>query len=72
LVRAPARKTEDPGTNSGPGVNCPLKLNTQDLPEGNSEKKKVFKHRIPENSFLLTQGNIFRPHGGPYRSGDDY
>ena len=38
LVRAPARKAGDPGSNPGPGENCSLKLTTQDLPEGYSEK----------------------------------
>ena len=40
LVRAPAGKAGDPGSNPGPGENFSLKLITQDLPVGYSEKTK--------------------------------
>ena len=38
LVRVPACKAGDPGSNQGPGENFSLKLTTQDLTEGYSEK----------------------------------
>ena len=38
LVRAPAHIARDPGSNPGPGENFFLKLTTQDLSEGYSEK----------------------------------
>ena len=34
LVRAPARRTRDPGSNPGPDENFSLKLLIYDLPEG--------------------------------------
>ena len=36
--RSPALHAGDPGSNPGPGENFDLKLTTQDLPEGYSEK----------------------------------
>ena len=36
LVRAPARRSGDPGLNSGPGENFSLKLLIYDLPDGYS------------------------------------
>ena len=38
LVRAPERKAGEPGSIPGPGENFSLKLTTQDLPDGYSEK----------------------------------
>ena len=38
LVRAPARKTGDTGSNPGPSKNFSLKLTTQGLSGGYSEK----------------------------------
>ena len=38
LVRAPARRAGDPGSNPGPGENFSLKLTTQDLPYDYSER----------------------------------
>ena len=38
LVKSPARKGGDPGSNSGPWENISLKLTTRDLPEGYSKK----------------------------------
>ena len=39
MARAPAHKAEDPGLNPGPGENLfSLKLTTQDVPDGYSEK----------------------------------
>ena len=38
LVRVLAHNAGDPGSNPGPGKNFSLKLTTQDLPEGYSEK----------------------------------
>ena len=37
LVRAPACKAGDPGSNPGPGENFSLKLLIYDLPDGYSE-----------------------------------
>jgi hypothetical protein len=37
LIRAPAHKAGDSGSNPGPGENFSLKLTTQDLLEGYSE-----------------------------------
>ena len=37
LVRAPARKADDPALNPGPGENFSLKLTRKDLPDGCSE-----------------------------------
>ena len=37
LVRAPARKAGDPGSNPGAGENFSLKLTTHDLPDGYSK-----------------------------------
>ena len=37
LVRAPARRAGDPGSNPGPGENFSLKLLMYDLPDGYSE-----------------------------------
>ena len=37
LVRAPARRTGDPGLNPCPSENFSLKLTKQDLPDGYSE-----------------------------------
>ena len=37
LVRAPARRAGDPGSNLGPGENFSLKLLLYDLPDGYSE-----------------------------------
>ena len=37
LVRAPARRAGDPGSNPGPGENFSPKLKTWDLPDGYSE-----------------------------------
>ena len=45
LVRAPARKAEDPGTNPGSGEILFLKLTTQDLPEG--YRKLNFHQNLP-------------------------
>ena len=37
LVRAPAHRAGDPGSNPDPGEDFSLKLTTQDLPDGYSE-----------------------------------
>ena len=37
LVRAPALRDRDPGSNRGPGENFSLTLIIYDLPDGNSE-----------------------------------
>ena len=43
LVRAPALRAGDPGSNPGPDENFSLKLITHDLPEGYSENLNFHK-----------------------------
>ena len=45
MIRAPARKAEDPGSNPGSGVICSLKLTTKNLPDCYSENQ-IFKFII--------------------------
>ena len=49
LVRAPARRTGDPGSNPDPGENFSLKLLIYDLPDGYSESY-IFNDHIVINS----------------------
>ena len=46
MVRVPAHRAGDLGSNPGPGENFSLKLTTQDLPDGYSEKLN-FHQNLP-------------------------
>ena len=52
LVRAPAGKSGNPGSNPGPRENFSLKLTTQDIPEGYSENLNFHLLYAYFNKFL--------------------
>ena len=53
MVIVPARGAGDPGSNPGPGENFfPLKLTTQDLPDGYYENQ-IFIHNLPLYAIII-------------------